>query len=300
MLSRWLKTNNPIFRRERAYYAGALAGMRWPTLFLLPSLTLAVLAVNLFWYDSYYFSFPTELWFAWIFHAGVSIFAIIESANAVSREYTEQTWEALILTGISAQQILFGKFRAVFYRLKWWTLGLIVIRLEIMILLTLRIRGGYPTIFPGSWGLILIALIAMPLISLLEVACCAALSLAASALIRHRAGAMALALAIRFTPVILFGFAVVTNASANGNMLILYTQFGLADGATVPNILLMLGSKLDPQLQLVALPALLLSAGFLVGILLVSLFSALNLLRQNGASGEHPRFRSSERFSNVI
>src|SRR5258708_26682908 len=48
----------------------------------------------------------------YLVHILTALRALDAGANAISREHASQTWDALILTGVNARQILFGKWRA--------------------------------------------------------------------------------------------------------------------------------------------------------------------------------------------
>ena len=68
--------------------------------------------------------FPIPLWVLWIFHSIVAFRLVLAGLNTISREHTAQTWEALILTGVSARQIFMGKWRAVLWRMRAWPISL--------------------------------------------------------------------------------------------------------------------------------------------------------------------------------
>jgi hypothetical protein len=237
----------------------------------------------------------------WVVHAIVAARCILAGANAISREHVGQTWDALVLTGLSARQIMLGKWAAAMRRAAPWVLALTVIRLSMLPILAVlltqrfafwtyrRMNSGYYdgeislTIswLPWAWILSVVATVAL---TVLEAACCTALGLFGSTVTRRGAAAIALAALIRFAPVAIFaGFT----RYELGNMswrYFRYTPFALADGGTSPVYQLV-----SPLMQWTAgrheqaLGPLLLVIGMLGLMTFVAISVALVLIRRNGA-----------------
>src|SRR5438128_2332293 len=68
----------------------------------------------------------------WIVHSATAVRAIVAGANTISREHVGLTWDALVLTGVSARLILLGKWRAALWRVRGWALALGVVRLAML------------------------------------------------------------------------------------------------------------------------------------------------------------------------
>jgi ABC-type transport system involved in multi-copper enzyme maturation permease subunit len=216
---------NPIEWQETNHqrYSIPLVMRRWWLLAPL-SLALVVTVVALTLQD---ITSPTRdlaIYIIWIVQAITAARAISAGANAVSREHTGKTWDSLVLTGVSARRILWGKWLGVMHRIAPWMLALGTVRLVMLPILMLSLVNRYawytgyryystgssyygvdylPDVSWVAWAAIL-AVVMVVVLTLLEVMCCTALGLAASAVTRRGWLAMVGALTVRCIPVILF------------------------------------------------------------------------------------------------
>jgi hypothetical protein len=171
--------------------------------------------------------------FVWIVHIAVVIRALAAGSNAISREHVGLTWDSLVLTGISARQILLGKWRAALRRVAPWMFCLGVIRLIMLPIFLYSVLGFYawtgaqaynsyannnysnsPYYYnvpeleftPVGWvpWAAVLAVTASVVLSLLEVLACTMLGIACSALTRRGTFASIVALCVRFAPVAIF------------------------------------------------------------------------------------------------
>jgi ABC-type transport system involved in multi-copper enzyme maturation permease subunit len=176
--------------------------------------------------DNAYPTMQLALFVTWVVHAAVALRAIVAGANAISREHVGQTWDALTLTRVTDRQILLGKWRAALWRVRGWMVALGVVRLAMLPVFMIGLVktfawymcGQYTyTQYSGSspycsnvemswvpWAAVL-AVVMTVVLTLLDVLCCTALGLAASALTRRGSTAAMVAILVRFTPVLLFG-----------------------------------------------------------------------------------------------
>jgi hypothetical protein len=134
------------------------------------------------------------------------------------------------------------------------------------------------------WAVIL-SVVMTVVLTLLDVLCCTALGLAASAVFRRGSMAAMAAILIRFTPVTLF--AALTRyeiGTAPTWRVMRFTPFALADGGTAPLYQLVL-----PVMSWTrgrheeALPGLLLATGLIVVLVIVALVVAFVAIRRTGA-----------------
>ena len=155
----------------------------------------------------------------WFVHAITATYAIVVSANMISREHSGLTWDALVLTQLSARQILFGKWRAVLFRMRGWMLALGVVRLAMLPVFMISLLNRfawygygygygarYGEDFAITWSPLaaLVAVLMTVVLTVFEVLCSTAIGLAASAVMRRGTLATVLAMIVRFTPVALF------------------------------------------------------------------------------------------------
>jgi hypothetical protein len=234
----------------------------------------------------------------WIVHVITAARAISAGANAISREHVGKTWDALVMTGVNARQILIGKWLGVLHRVAPWMLGLGVLRLLMipvfMIAMMNRFlfftRGGsyyYGWNSPVSWvawaGIA--AVIFTVVLTVLEVMACSAIGLAASALMRKGWTAMIAAFIIRFMPVVLFGaFTRYEVATGAGFRVLRFPWLSLADGGTAPLYLLTLPYSFRTQtVHMDALPSVLMAGVLLGGMLIVALLVTWWAIRRAGA-----------------
>ncbi|MBI5671072.1 MAG: ABC transporter permease subunit [Chloroflexi bacterium] len=237
----------------------------------------------------------------WLFHGLAAARAIAAATNAISREHINHTWTPLILTGVSARRILLGKWLAVMHHVAPVMLALGAVRLLMLPIFMLAFvnrfawrtlyRGGYGGYYDGStaiewvaWASLLAVVMTVGL-TLLEMMCCTALGLAASAVLRRRGLAMVAALVIRFAPVILF--AAITRYEVDDGpfwRVLRFTPLALADGGSAPLYQLILPrTTWTMSAHQAALPGILLAAGLLVGLLVVALVVAQAAIQRAGA-----------------
>src|SRR5258708_6338236 len=244
----------------------------------------------------------------YLVHILTALRALDAGANAISREHANQTWDALILTGVNARQILFGKWRALLEHVAPWMVMLGALRLAMIPVFLVALTnyygsivlsygsyyansntyGGVPPIDISwvPWSTFL-AVVMTVILTLLDVMCCTAIGLAASALTRRTVSAMVVAVMVRFTPVILM--AAMTRfdlgaEAANSYRVLRYAPFALADGGTAP--LSRLSVPLSPismTTHVDALGGLFISTLLIIALLVVSLNIAWIAIRRAGA-----------------
>jgi hypothetical protein len=217
------RVDNPILWQERVHQEARAP--RWSRYGLIAGLLVGALLVALtVWLlitGDGYTAMQLALFVVWGVQAVTMMRAIIAGANVISREHVGQTWDALVLTGVSARQIVLGKWRAALYAIRGWLLTLGVVRIAMLPVFCLGILkifaivsfGRYSTTpsyrsyywdiewVPWAW---ILAVVLSVGITLLEVLCCTALGMAASALTRRPIPAAVGAIAVRFFPVITF------------------------------------------------------------------------------------------------
>src|SRR5258706_16209119 len=117
--------NNPIVWQELRHQQRSslrFVHFRWLGPLLLVLMVGAV-AYSLNWAD-----FETRelaIYMMWIVNVAVCIRALAAGANAISREHVGLTWDSLVLTGVSARRILFGKWQAALQRVTPWMVALV-------------------------------------------------------------------------------------------------------------------------------------------------------------------------------
>jgi hypothetical protein len=254
--------------------------------------------------------YPTTLialYSIWIIHAATAVRAIAAGANAISREHVGLTWDALALTGVSARRIFFGKWRAALFHVRGWMVVLGLIRLATLPIFPLALVKTFAWYACGrytyycdneiefslvTWAVPL-AVVMTVVLTLLEVLCCTALGLAASALTRRGTTAAISAILIRFTPVILFAGMTRYEVGGFSWRWWRYMPFTIADGGTTPLMRLVL--PLMPwttDQHVAALPGLFLSTLLLLLLLWASLAAGLLIVRHTGAL---PHLRNNSR-----
>lgn len=248
------------------------------------------------------------LYLIYLIHALVVVRAIVAGANAVSREHVGQTWDALILTGVSTRSILLGKWYAAMTRTAPWMIGLGVLRLAMLPVFMYSLVNRYawrvsyynsnynngfddPRFFVEwlPWA-VMLAVVATVVLTFLEVAAATILGIAASAAARRGVTALVIALAVRFTPVALFAGLTRYNVNNGPSYRALrFTPFAIADSGTAPLYQLMLPVTSWTRIShTAAIPGLLLAAGVLMIILVGSFIVAWWALRITG-SLPHPK-----------
>jgi hypothetical protein len=313
------KISNPILYKEHTYLQRI--GRRWRHWEFLIGIALTALALTFILsllnsnvgYNLNRNSRNTSVFFillaVWTVHTTVIIRAILAGVSVISREHVGQTWDSLVLTGVSVRQILFGKLRAALRTVMPWMLVLGMLRVVLLPLMTyytiqrITLRcianatasyassGTYYTSYYCTqidwvpWAWIAAPLVAVVL-TMLEVVACVSLGLAASAITRRSVTAAVLAISVRFIPVAAFaGFAIYEVGDSGWFFRYLrYSPFTIADGGMSGLLQLVnptgyrfAGSQID------ALPGLL-GVAVMLGIFLVgSWYASLWLLRRGGA-----------------
>lgn len=108
-------------RRRRS-----LRWLKYEKLLLIGTLVLFILTVSLTFSSRQGLTF--EILILWGMRIALALRAIIATTNLISHEHANQTWESLILTGISARQIYVGKCSAALRSL--WGIALTVVLME--------------------------------------------------------------------------------------------------------------------------------------------------------------------------
>jgi hypothetical protein len=277
----------------------------WPLGVLLVGLVLAGIALTLRDIAS-----PTRelaLITIWIVHALTAARCVAAGANAISREHVGQTWDTLILTGVSARHILLGKWEGVLRLSAPWMLLLSTVRLMMIPIFMFALvnrfawrAGGSVTSYPGygtptgvewvPWAALL-AVVMTVVLTVLEVLACTAVGLAASALVRRGWLALITAMIVRFTPVALFAaFTRYEVGAAPSWRVLRFPYLGLADSGSAPLYQLSLpltGWTQDAHAG--ALPSLLMVTLFLAMLTLGGLLAAWWAIRRDGALPHQPR-----------
>lgn len=269
--------------------------------------------------DPTYGTRETGMLAIWIVHTCAAIFSIVAGANVISREHASVTWDSLVLTGVSARKIMFGKWKAALRRAGGWMVLLGMIRLAMIPVFTFALLNrfayfygsGYyssrsyydetviPTVEIVPWA-VLAAVGFTVLLTALEILSCTALGMATSAVTRRGAWSIISAITIRFAPVIIF--AGYTAHDLGGNSYRVWrwwrsTTFAIADGGTSPLYYLSMPSIVwTRNRQPEALPGLFLAMGSLLLILVISLIVAWWAIRRSGAL---PAGKASETITPV-
>jgi hypothetical protein len=274
-----IRRSNPILHNETLHQQRSTLRLpireRWLVVGLLVIVALLMLIP-----DEGVLDYPIALWALWIFHALVALRLIMAGLNTISREHTAQTWEALILTGVSARQIFMGKWRAVLWRMRGWPILFALVWFAIAILFTVRYPSDEPLTHTQAL-LFFIGMLSIPVLSVLETLCCTALGIMASAVTRRYAAAAIVASVIRFAPVALFFIpAYASRFSSTPDYPFMF--FGLADGGTVPTLLLIIPSP-DDWIFRNGVLSLVVAVGLLVALLIASVIISLMAIRRSGA-----------------
>jgi len=297
------QTDNPVLWQEITHQErSAPRWMRWNQALAVIALGLiAVVVWTTFEQTNGYPAMQIALYATWIVHAAVALRAIVAGANAISREHVGLTWDALMLTGLSARLIFLGKWRAALYRIRGWMVLLGVVRLAMLPVYFVALIKTYASVMCGPyygssyycasdtefswvpWATILAVAMTVAL-TILDVLCCTALGLAASAIARRGSLAALAAILVRFTPVLLFGAFTRHEIGMFSWRWWNFTPFALADGGTTP--ILRLALPLLPWTQnqhIQAVPGAFLSAVMLGGIMICSIVGAITAIRRTGA-----------------
>jgi hypothetical protein len=293
--------DNPVLWQE--YTHQERTGPRWMRWgrnlgVLVTIIAFAYVLSTLQWLDQP--TRETALFVIWITHILVATRCIVAGANAISREHVAQTWDALVLTGVSGRLILLGKYRAALARVRGWALALGIVRLAMLPIFVMAFlnRVAYWRFGRYSYGYdyyeyevdwlpwaVILSVVMTVALTLLDVLCCTALGLASSAVFRRGSIAAMAAILIRFAPVTLFAALTRYEIGIAPTWRVMrFTPFALADGGTAPLYQLVL-----PVMDWTrgrheeALPGLLLATGLIVLLLIVALVTAFVAIRSTGA-----------------
>ncbi len=300
------RLDNPVLWQEFTHQERtAPRWMRRSSLLGIAAIVLILVGVPLtLQNDNAYPTMQLALFVTWLVHAAVALRAIVAGANAISREHVGQTWDALTLTGLTDRQILLGKWRAALWRVRGWMVALGVVRLGMLPVFMVGLVKTFAWYMCGQytytqygasyycstvemswvpWAAVLAVVMTVAL-TLLDVLCCTALGLAASALTRRGSTAAMVAILVRFTPVLLFGAFTRYEIGTFSYRWWGYTPFALADGGTSP--IMRLALPLIPWTRnqhLEAVPGLALSLLMISVFLLVAVIAAWAAIRRTGA-----------------
>lgn len=259
------RRRNPVFWQEITHQQRSAPRRTWIGKIVPPLLLLAILiGVPLSLSDpiiAFRHSRDFALVAIWVTHAIVAVRCIIAGANTVSREHVAQTWESLVLTGMSARQILLGKWFAALRRAAPWILALGTVRLAMLPVLMMGVlhrfayfsyrryysysyNYGYddavmPTVEWLPWATFAAVALTV-IITLVEAACCTMLGIFASTAFRRGALAAAVAFVIRFAPVAIFAGFTRYELGAASYRWYRFAPFAFADGGTSPLYMLIL------------------------------------------------------------
>lgn len=258
---------------------------------------LVMLLVLLLWmypsaYGQQYIWMFFPAWAIWVIYAITVLQTIIASSGILSTEYNDQTWEPLIITGISVRRILLGNWLAALHRVRGWLFFLAIARimvLPIYLVVSAKVArsecgfSGFDCVFQpsatlGIWSL---AIGMTVVLTVLDIACCSLIGLASSAITRHSRFAVVLAILLRFSPLFIFlafGFD-------NDNFWAWWAAppFALVDGGTAPAVQLIM-PLLPNWVQFNPLLGLLLFTSALIVVFLIMLSITFFVLRLNSGS----------------
>ncbi len=249
--------------------------------------------------------YPTRelgIFMIWIVQVATICRALVAGANTISREHVGLTWDSLVLTGVSARQILFGKWQAAMQRIGPWIVMLGVIRLVMIPILMIALVNRYAAVFmqyssygyydePSEvswvpWAAVL-AVVMTVVLTVLEVMCCAAIGLAASAVMRRGIPSMVAAVIVRFLPVALFAAFTrydLGSESSNAYRVLRFGPFAVADSGTAPLSRLSVPyTPLSYTTHVDALYGLSLATVVLIVLLFAALIVAWAAIRRSGA-----------------
>ncbi len=309
-------TDNPVLWQEYVTQARRTSRHIAPLRLLAPFVVVLMIAAVASTLD--HPDFPTrELGIVaiWIVHTITAVYALNAGADAISREHMEHTWDSLVLTGLSARRILLGKWRAVLRRTGPWMVLLGFIRLAMIPIFLVALVNYYgwlvtqygPYIgYSGGYGYSMdygavewvpwasiLAVTMTVVLTILDILCCTAVGLAASALTRNGIIAKVIALAVRFSPVLLF--AVFTRyelgaGSTDSYRVLRFAPFAIADGGTAPlSRLSVPRTPISTITHVDALGGLFLSTALIIGLLLIALGVAWVAIRLAGALPDNDR-----------
>jgi hypothetical protein len=252
----------------------------------------------------------TALYVIWIVHALAVARALASGANAISREHVGLTWDTLVMTGVSARSILFGKWLGVLRHAAPWMLLLATVRLAMLPVFMLALvnryawrhsyggysgSGYYGTAYYGTspyidwvpWATLLAVALTVVL-TVLELLACTALGLAASAVLRRGWLALMTAFCIRFAPVVFFAAFTYYEVGDSPSWRILrFPWLTLADGGTAPLYALALPlNSWTSGTHINAIPGALMSALLLLALLAGALLVTWHSIRSSGALPE--------------
>src|SRR5689334_142060 len=142
--------NNPIEWQETRQQSRQSAQTRLGVWFGLGLLVVSVGSIALTLGN---IGTPTQqlaVYVIWVVHAITASRAISAGANAISREHVGKTWDSLVLTGVSARQILIGKWLGVLNRVSGWMMIFGAVRLAMLPIFMLSLVYRYAWYSSGS------------------------------------------------------------------------------------------------------------------------------------------------------
>jgi hypothetical protein len=302
-LARW---DNPIFRREMIRLERRTVAHRWRSAAIILSLIsiLGMLFALLLWmypspYGQSYIWMFFPAWSTWVIYA-ITVLQAIVASTSILGEFTQQTWEQLIVTGISVRRILFGNWLAALHRIRGWLFFLIIARIAVLpIYLLVSVKVALPVCSyaicvlqpPAPLSIWFVAIGITVVLTILDILCCSLIGLAASAITGNSRFAAVFAILVRFSPLVVFlafGFN-----DLNFWEWWASPPFALVDGGTAPAVQLIMPLSLS-DVHFEPFLGLLLITSALTLIFLAMLSATLVILRINGASAQPVRLRKSK------
>lgn len=297
---------NPIVRQELSYqrYTAAKPRFRWlAPLYLILMILVCYYALN----DIRYATRELTAIMIWVVNAAVCVHAILCGANVFSREHVGQTWDSLVLTGLPAHRIILGKWTAAMHRAAPGMFVLGALRLALLPVFTMgivnrfadyymRYNGYYSSNYSGQYDefpefsylpfAFAAAVLFAVVLSVLEIAACTALGMAASAVTRRHIPALIIAGICRFATVAFFGVFIPLEFWGEQSWRVLrFTPMALADGGTAA--LSRMVAPLMPwsrgTTHSEALASLLTATVFFVGLTVISLLVCRAAVKRAGA-----------------
>jgi ABC-type transport system involved in multi-copper enzyme maturation permease subunit len=280
MNSKLFDADNPLLRRELLYQQRNASGWWRKYKEVFASGVVVVVALLLC-----ITRIEAILWIFWGIHVAMAVHTITAGTDMISREFTRQTWDALILTGISARKILWSKWLAVLPQVWKWII-LIWISRFLMSFLLIYLSGidEHNETFQWDTQAFVFGIVITIALPILELCCYTILGISVSAVCRNRIGAMILGLGVRFAPVILFGSVLVS--TYNRGHLLYSREMALADSGTFSTMALLVPYTRfeEAEMYMLASHNVLTAVGMLFTIFLISVSAALIAMRRAGAS----------------
>jgi hypothetical protein len=278
---------NPVARREVIHQKRRTTF--WSRYEMLILILFAIIGSAFIFYGASRRDFvPIGIIVVWGLRAVLALRAISVASNMFSYEHDNQTWESLVLTGISARQILFGKWRAALR--STWKLAVLFAVMLYVATVSLYINDSRyvntSSFTPLHLFFPALGVAWVPVIAFFEVLSSTALGLAASALTRRTIPAFAAAATIRFVPVLSF-FLIFFSAIADYTPDWAFTFLGLGDGGTVSIMGLMFISSPTIRDRMQMLSGLVAAITMLALYLGISTIVALSTIHRSGALAQY-------------